>query len=68
MAQNVKNSIINTIHSSTKKRFIKCFIDIETTIDAGLVYDDPFRFLSLELIDSIVILLKIELHLTNKIE
>lgn len=69
LAQNVKNSIINTIHKAAPRNdLLNALLDIETTIDAGLVYDDPFRFLSLELIDSISYFIKNRvMDLTNKI-
>lgn len=69
LAKNIKNSIINTIHKAAPRNdLLNALLDIETTIDAGLVYDDPFRFLSLELIDSISYFIKNRvIDLTKKI-
>ena len=59
LIKEVKQYISTTIYEAVPKpRLINMLLELETTIDTGLLHDDAYRFISIDLIDNINIFIK----------
>ena len=59
LIKEIKLYISTTIYEAVPKpKLINMLLELETTIDTGLLHDEPYRFISIELIDNINIFIK----------